>query len=102
MNETILKLFVEELNKKFPKQFDWSDHFEYTVGKRFYKIVRSNPNGKSRSCYAFVDKENGDLYKAASWNAPANYVRGNITNPSGLEACDEYSVKYLTPGRSSL
>lgn len=87
--------FVAELNAKFPKDVPYKDSFIYTTGKRFYKICRSRDGVKPNSSYAFIDKANGDLYKSASWNAPANYVRGNINDPSGLDACGEYGVKYL-------
>jgi hypothetical protein len=87
--------FVQELNDKFPKIQSYQEVFVYTTGKRFYKICKSRDGGSPRSAYAFVDKNNGDLYKAASWAAPANYVRGNINDPSGLDACEEFGVKYL-------
>jgi hypothetical protein len=90
-----IEYFVAELNAKFPKEKEWQDSFIFTTGKRFYKICRSRDGVKPNSSYAFVDKSNGDLYKSASFNAPANYVRGNINDPSGLDACEEYSVKYL-------
>ena len=87
--------FVAELNAKWPKVETYQESFVYTTGKRFYKICRSRDGVKPNSSYAFVDKANGDLYKAASWNAPANYVRGNINDSSGLDACEQYGVKYL-------
>jgi hypothetical protein len=87
--------FVNELNQKFPKVEAYQESFIFTEGKRFYKICRSRDGIRPGSSYGFVDKATGDLYKAASWNAPANYVRGNINDPSGLDACEQYSVKYL-------
>lgn len=90
-----IEQFVEELNQKFPKRNDVGHTYVFTIGKRFYKICVSRNGSTPSSAYAFVDKSNGDLYKAASWSAPANYVRGNINNESGLEACNEYGVKSL-------
>lgn len=87
--------FVIEINAKFPKTEPYQQSFVYTEGKKFYKICRSSDGIKPSSSYGFVDKTTGDLYKAASWNAPANYVRGNINDDSGLAACEKYSVKYL-------
>ena len=87
--------FVAELNAKFPKQHDFQESFVYTTGKRFWKICRSRDGTKVISAYGFVDRNTGELYKAASWNAPALHVRGNINDASGLEACEQYSVKYL-------
>ena len=90
-----IEQFVVELNAKFPKVEVYQESFVYTVGKRFYKICKSKDGIKANSAYAFVDKFTGDLYKAASWSVPALHVRGNINDPSGLDACEEYSVKYL-------
>lgn len=87
--------FVAELNAKFPKDKPYKDSFIFTTGKRFYKICRSRDGVKPNSSYAFIDKETGDLFKSASWNAPALHVRGNINDESGLNACNEYSVIYL-------
>lgn len=84
-----------ELNAKFPKKSLFSDSFGYSVGKRFYKVYRSTANGLGKSAYAFIDKSNGDLFRAASWAQIANYVRGNINDESGLNACEEYGVKTL-------
>ena len=95
MKEKIAQ-FVEQLNNKFPTNGQlFKEKFVYTTGKRFYKICRSRDGINPSSAYAFVDKETGDLYKSASWNAPALHVRGNINDESGLNACEEYSVKYL-------
>lgn len=91
--------FVEELNAKFPNiayaEYPAKESFIYTTGKRYYKICRSRDGINPTSAYAFVDKSTGDLYKPASWNAPAIHIRGNINDDSGLDACNEYSVKYL-------
>ena len=53
------------------------------------------PNGDrpaSRSVHAFVDKKTGELYKAASWKAPAKGVRFDLRVITDrefvLENCD--------------
>lgn len=55
-----------------------NDRFSVEVdnGRKYYKIVQVNRG--QRSVHAFVDKETGDLYKAASWNAPAKGIRFNL------------------------
>lgn len=52
-------------------------------GKKYFKIIDgyvNQDNGllESRGVHAFVDKENGDLYKPASWRGPAKGVRANL------------------------
>ena len=44
-------------------------------GKKYYKIVMVD---NQRSVHAFVNKENGDVYKAASWAAPVRDARYNL------------------------
>lgn len=46
------------------------------VGRKFYKIVFNYEY--QRSVHSFVEKETLDVYKAASWNAPAKGVRYNL------------------------
>jgi len=60
--------------------------FDYTVGKKYIKVFNLqyeapceyyNRKGGYRqgSVTAFVDKETGQVYKPASWRAPAKHVR---------------------------
>ena len=44
-------------------------------GKKYYKIVMVD---NQRSVHAFVNKENGDVYKAASWASPVRDARYNL------------------------
>ena len=45
---------------------------EVKKGRKYYKIITNN------SVHAFVDVNNGDVYKPASWNKPAKHVRFNL------------------------
>lgn len=68
-------LFVKELlNREVGYSLDIEN------GRKYVKLV-SNRNG-SRSVWCFVNKETGDILKAASWNAPAKHARGNIKQPA--------------------
>lgn len=49
--------------------------YTITEGKKYYKIVQ---NDAGRSVHAFVNKENGDVYKAASWASPVRDARYNL------------------------
>ena len=69
--------------------------FVVNTGKRYYKIVqqefetweKSKYYGQYRdgSVHAFVDKETGDVYKPASWAAPAKHVRFTFQNVDHLK-----------------
>ena len=68
--------------------------FKVYSGKKYYKIVqqefetweKSKYYGQYRdgSVHCFVDKETGDVYKAASWRSPAKHIRFNLQNESDL------------------
>jgi len=69
--------------------------FEISEGKKYFKIIKKNRVGTSASVHSFVNKENGDIYKVSSANAPAKHARGNIFNDNGATALSCYQVKYL-------
>ena len=52
--------------------------YDYIIesGRKYHKIVMDG-NG-SRSVHAFVDKKTGEVYKSASWKAPAKGVRYDL------------------------
>jgi hypothetical protein len=46
------------------------------TGRKYHKIVMND--GSQRSVHAFVDKKTGEVYKSASWKAPAKGVRFDL------------------------
>lgn len=48
---------------------------EIRWGSKYAKVVRVNQWGGS--VCGFIDMKTGDLYKPASWAAPAKHARGN-------------------------
>ena len=62
----------------------------FTEGRKYFKIINGD------SVYCFVNKQNGDILKAASWAAPAKHARGNIFDEdTGLAAVGPYGANYL-------
>jgi hypothetical protein len=47
-------------------------------GQKNVRIVRTQEGMTSDSVHCFINKENGDILKAAGWKAPAKHARGNI------------------------
>lgn len=71
--------------------------FEIESGKRYHKIVMITL-GDARSIHAFVDKVTGDVYKPASWKAPAKGIRFNlllIKDREWLEKNCDWAGSYL-------
>ena len=58
------------------KQGTCDYEFYPETGRKYHKIIM-NANG-SRSVHAFVDKKTGQIYKSASWKAPAKGVRYDL------------------------
>jgi len=81
------KFFAATSNREFHEQqienIKNGDHYKFIVesGRKYHKIIMVVPNGDrpaSRSVHAFVDKKTGELYKSASFKAPAKGVRFNL------------------------
>ena len=61
------------------------DKFRYYEGKKYLKVVReeydeTNDRWRDTTVHAFVDRKTGEVYKPASWKAPAKHVRFNLSN----------------------
>lgn len=65
-----------------------------TEGKRYIKVIVGS------SAWCFIDKNNGDVLKSASWNAPAKGARGNIFDEhNGLKYLTAYGPMSYSRGR---
>jgi hypothetical protein len=51
--------------------------FYIESGRKYHRIIMETDSG-SRSIHAFVDMKTGEVYKPASWKAPAKHVRFNL------------------------
>jgi len=51
--------------------------YQIESGKKYHKLIMVDGGG-SRSVHAFVDKKTGEVYKSASWKAPAKGVRYDL------------------------
>ena len=58
--------------------------FYIESGRKYHKIIMETGAG-SRSVHAFVDKKTGEVYKPASFKAPAKIVRFNLCIMSDRE-----------------
>ena len=63
--------------------------FDYKTGKKFHKVFfleyqdaneyYNRPAGyRAGSVHAFIDRQTGEVYKPASWRAPAKHVRYDL------------------------
>ena len=72
VEERVYKLaeYVKADYNKYGYKSDFK--VEIKKGRKYWKIITDN------SVHCFVDVNNGDVYKPASWNKPAKHVRYNL------------------------
>ena len=62
-------------------------------GRKYFKVVKVD---NQQSVYAFVDIENLDILRPATYNRPAKHARGNILdNMKGMGMMSPYGPEYL-------
>jgi hypothetical protein len=74
VDESYVPYHQEQIEKL--KQGICDYEFYPETGRKYHKIIM-NANG-SRSVHAFVDRKTGEVYKSASWKAPAKGVRYDL------------------------
>lgn len=73
--------FKDRNHGKVGRYEEPSYKFVIESGRKYHKIIMEVPNHNrppSRSVHAFVDKKTGEVYKPASFKAPAKHVRFNL------------------------
>lgn len=77
-NEEILNVFVQKCTALRSTAVKYGDPtVSVQAGRKYWKLVVENGGPGSTSVWAFVDKITLDVYKPASWAAPAKHARGN-------------------------
>ena len=72
-------MLCEALENDFNRRHPNSDPYKFYIesGRKYHKIVMETES-QSKSVHAFVDKKSGEVYKPASYKAPAKIVRYNL------------------------
>ncbi len=73
MIEQSIQELCDLLSEQWRRQYPNSrmNTLTYSVGKKYYKLIQDY------SVYCFIDKD-GNVYKSASWKAPAKGIRFHI------------------------
>ena len=81
-------MLCDALVDNFKSSYPNSDPYTFSVesGRKYHKIVMETES-QSRSVHAFVDKKTGEVYKPASFKAPAKIVRYNLLMIESREEC---------------
>ena len=101
---------VQTKNEEYFKRSGFShspcDKVEVKLGRRYAKVIKLARNyvdgtsgietSRGGCVHTFVDMNNGDILKSASWSAPApNGVRGNIfSDDYGASVVNEHGANY--------
>ena len=81
---TLCDVLVDNYKQQHPNSEPYKFYIE--SGRKYHKLIMET-NGQNRSVHAFVDKKTGEVYKAASFQAPAKHVRYNLNIISSREEC---------------
>ena len=91
--------YIQEIQEASDK--DWAKNgypmdkkptYCVSQGKVWSKILEKQGWNGGTSVHCFVDKD-GNIYKAASWNAPAKGIRGNINNEKKPLLCHQFYMR---------
>jgi hypothetical protein len=79
-------MLCDALVDNFEQSHPNSEPYKFYIesGRKYHKIVMETES-QSRSVHAFVDKKTGEVYKPASFKAPAKIVRFNLCIMSDRE-----------------
>lgn len=84
------KELVFEHNKAVFSNEALYNKLSYKVNKKYIRVCDNS------SAWAFIDKENGDVLKPASFKTPAKGSRGNIFDKhNGMKYITAYGPAYL-------
>ena len=99
-------MLCDALEHDFKCHYPNLDPYKFSIesGRKYHKIVKTD-SSDGAAVHAFVDKKTGEVYKPASWKAPAKHVRFNLLEINSREECFEradWAGSYLyMPGFAS-
>lgn len=91
---TPIDTYIAHMNSLNPTYIQ----FSVSTGKRFLKVIGRyvDSNHSGGSVHAFIDIKTLDLYKAASFKAPAKHARFNlITDMDKIKQVADIYTSYL-------
>lgn len=95
----VTQKFVDALNQKFEgrKTIFGGVKFDVMAEETYDKITMPQWNGSPHgSAHAFVERETGKVFKAASWKYPITDSKFNLSNEeefaSAVELSDPYGI----------
>ena len=79
--EHLVTCLQDDYNRRYPNSSN-PVRFKVNSGRKYLKI-----NQIDGGVHAFVNKETGEVFKPASWKAPAKHVRYDLRIINDREGC---------------
>jgi hypothetical protein len=91
------KNLENDYKTKRPNQLERNLCFYIRTGKKFHKIIfyYETENDVHQSTHCFIDRNTGDVYKAASYAQPAKGIRYNILRDMDILRNADWAGGYL-------
>ena len=72
-------MLCDALQQNYQNRYSNGRNYSYALisGRKYHKVMQC-VDGQTESVHAFIDKKTGEVYKAASYKAPAKGVRFNL------------------------
>ena len=92
-------MLCDALQQNYQSQHPNGRNYSYALvsGRKYHKLMQC-VDGQTESVHAFIDRKTGEVYKPASYKAPAKHVRYNLNiiqeREECLEKCD-WADSYL-------
>ena len=92
-------MLCDALQQNYQRQHPNGRNYSYALvsGRKYHKLMQC-VDGQTESVHAFIDRKTGEVYKPASYKAPAKHVRYNLNiiqeREECLEKCD-FAGSYL-------
>ena len=86
-------MLCDALQQNYQRSHPNGRNYSYALvsGRKYHKLMQC-VDGQTESVHAFIDRKTGEVYKAASYKAPAKGVRFNLLiieeREFVLENCD--------------
>ena len=82
-------MLCDALQADYQSKYNRGSNYTFALdssGRKYHKVFMYR-DGQRDSIHAFIDKKTGDVFKPASFKAPAKGVRYNLLNIAYREEC---------------
>ena len=83
---TLCERLTDDFKRTYARSERPAYKFYIESGRKYHKLIMETGAG-SRSVHAFVDQRSGEVFKAASFKAPAKIVRYRLLEIASREEC---------------